>query len=489
MSISKAAAALLLALSAAACAKAAPQSPTPAAGQAAVRQADFRSVADSLVDFGLKEAHWGIEVWDQARNAMIYGHNHDKHFVPASNTKLVVTTVAMGLLGPDWRYRTPIMLAGAPGDSAPGALIIKGTGDPTWSGRYFGSDLAVLDSIADSLYVKGVRRIAGDIIIDATAFTRDRIHSSWEIGDLPWYYAAPTSAFAVGEAAVRMVVAKNAVTFPAGFAPAPVVMRSVIDSAGSTNNIDVDYSAWPDSLVVSGTLAIGKADSSWVAIPIPERYAAEALVRALRMKKIPVSGSIRILYDRSELTQLPAAHTALTWSSPPMKDIVAGILKPSQNWIAEQVLKTLGYVKGEAGSWRAGVNVERRYLIDVVKIDSAAFSLTDASGLSAQNLLAPHAIVMLLEHARTSAWGPQYRAALPVPGGSGTLSSRLSGLESRLAAKTGTIANVNSLSGYLTTADGRNLTFSIMTNASGKSSALMRRGMDVLVQALAQSRN
>src|SRR5687768_15054391 len=489
MAISKAAAALLLALGAGACAKAGPESPTPAAGQAAARQPDFRSVADSLVNHGMKEAHWGIEVWDQTRNVMLYGHNHDKHFVPASNTKLVVTTVAMGLLGPEWRYRTPIMLEGAPGDSAPRALIIKGTGDPTWSARYFGSDLAVLDSIADSLFVKGVRRIDGDIIIDATAFTRDRVHSSWEIGDLPWYYAAPTSAFAVGEAAVRMVVAKEAVTFPGGFAPAPVAMRGVIDSTGSTNNIDVDYAAWPDSVAVSGTLAPGKADSSWVAIPIPERYAAEALVRALRMKKIPVSGSIRILYDRSELAQLPTAHTALTFMSPPMKDIVAGILKPSQNWIAEQVLKTLGYVKGDAGSWRAGLNVERRYLIDVVKIDSAAFSLTDASGLSAQNLLAPHAIVMLLEHARTSQWGAQYHAALPVPGGSGTLSSRLKGLESRLAAKTGTIANVNSLSGYLTTADGRNLTFVIFTNASGRASGDVRRGIDRIVNALADRKS
>ncbi|MGQ0813818.1 MAG: D-alanyl-D-alanine carboxypeptidase, partial [Gemmatimonadota bacterium] len=87
-------------------------------------------------------------------------------------------------------------------------------------------------------------------------------------------------------------------------------------------------------------------------------------------------------------------------------------------------------------------------------------------------------------------WGQQYHAALPTPGmRGGTLSARLSGLESRLAAKTGTIANVNSLSGYLRTADGRDLTFSIMTNASGKSSAQMRRGIDVLVQALARARN
>lgn len=480
MPITKAATAFLIAITAAACAP-------PVQPETARPRTRFEAVADSLVHAGLREAHWGIEVWDQGRNQMLYGHNWDKHFIPASNTKLVVTTVAMGLLGPDWRYQTPIMIAAAQGDSMARALIIKGSGDPTMSGRYFGSDLAVLDSMADSLYVKGIRRITGDIIIDATAFTRDRIHPSWEIGDLPWYYAAPTSAFAVGEAAVRMVASANEVTFPGGFAPAPVAM-SVTSDTGSTNSIDIDFAAWPDTLMVTGRLASGKADSSWIAQPIPERYAAEAFVSALERKNILVDGSIRIVYDRGELAGLPATRTIMTWTSPPMKDIVAGILKPSQNWIAEQVLKTLGYIKGDGGTWRAGLNVERRYLIDVVKIDSTAFSLTDASGLSAQNLLAPHAIILLLEHARTSSWGPQYHAALPVPGGSGTLSSRLPGLETRLAAKTGTISNVNSLSGYVTTANGRQLTFSLMTNASGRSSAQMRRGMDALIQELARVR-
>jgi D-alanyl-D-alanine carboxypeptidase/D-alanyl-D-alanine-endopeptidase (penicillin-binding protein 4) len=131
--------------------------------------------------------------------------------------------------------------------------------------------------------------------------------------------------------------------------------------------------------------------------------------------------------------------------------------------------------------------VERRYLTDVVGLDSTSFFLRDASGLSAQNLLSPQALVRLLEYNRQAAWGPQYRVALPTPGLRGsTLSTRLQGLEGKVYAKTGTITNVASLSGYLTTRTGRELTFSIMVNASGRSSNQVRRGIDRLVAALAE---
>jgi D-alanyl-D-alanine carboxypeptidase/D-alanyl-D-alanine-endopeptidase (penicillin-binding protein 4) len=97
---------------------------------------------------------------------------------------------------------------------------------------------------------------------------------------------------------------------------------------------------------------------------------------------------------------------------------------------------------------------------------------------------------MLLEHARNSAWGAHYRSALPAPGMKGsTLARRLSGLESRLAAKTGSIANVNSLSGYLQADDGRTLTFSIVTNATGRPASEVRAGMDALIRAIVRERN
>ena len=96
-------------------------------------------------------------------------------------------------------------------------------------------------------------------------------------------------------------------------------------------------------------------------------------------------------------------------------------------------------------------------------------------------------LITLLVHARAAAWGQQFVDALPAPGmEDSTLENRLPGLVGRLRAKTGTITNVNSLSGYLTATDGRVLAFSILTNGSGVPSATVRRGIDRIVMAIAQ---
>ncbi|HET9440959.1 MAG TPA: D-alanyl-D-alanine carboxypeptidase/D-alanyl-D-alanine-endopeptidase [Longimicrobiales bacterium] len=488
----------------AACHQAVPQTPQPVQTTTpapATATRTFRAIADSVINSALPETHWGIEVFDPAADRVLFAHNPQRHFIPASNTKLVVTTVALGTLGPEWRYQTPIYIGGTPGSAEPRGLLIVGQGDPTMSGRFHNEDdFAVVKLLADSLQAKGIRRINGDIVVDASLFTTDRVQSSWEIGDLPWYYAAPLSPFAIAEGALRMIVLGGAAAgapataaFVGADFPHPVVVRAVTDTVGARASIDVDFEAWPDTLIITGKVAPGKADSSWIAIPDQASFAAQALRDELRRRGIPTTGAVRVARDSMSAQQLRASFNTntplLTWTSAPLKEIAAAILKPSQNWIAEQLLRTLGARLGGEGSWRKGIEVERRYLIDVVRIDSLAFSLRDGSGLSAQNLLSPHATVQLLDHARRAPWGNDYRAALPAPGErKGTLSNRLSGLETQLVAKTGTIANVNSLSGYLRTADNRDLIFAIYTNASGRPSSQVRNAIDALINALVRER-
>ena len=472
----------------------------PRAEQPVPRRSLLHITADTVLQMHLRDTQWGIEVLDQSTNQILFSENPYRHFIPASNTKLVVTAVAMGTLGPEFRYQTPFYLGGAPGDTAPRGLLIVGRGDPTMSGRFHNNDdFAVVKMLADSLHARGVRRINGDIVVDATYFTPEAVHSSWEIGDLPWYYAAPTAAFGIGEAALRLIVSPGSSVGAQAQArvvgsdiPIPLMMRATTDTAGASSTIDVDYEAWPDTLLITGKVGLNKADSSWIAVPDPALFAAQALRTALAQRGITASGGVRVVRDSIEARSIRGSYNSqptITWTSPPIRDIIAAILKPSQNWIAEQVLRTLGAQYRGRGSWSAGLSVERRYLIDVAQIDSSFFSLRDGSGLSAQNLLSPRATVMLLEHTRRAPWGADYRAALPTPGmRGGTLSSRLAGLEQNVAAKTGSIANVNSLSGYIRTLDGRDLTFTILSNASGRSSAEVRRGIDKLVNAMARDR-
>jgi D-alanyl-D-alanine carboxypeptidase/D-alanyl-D-alanine-endopeptidase (penicillin-binding protein 4) len=272
--------------------------------------------------------------------------------------------------------------------------------------------------------------------------------------------------------------------------PATFPIRSNVrtDTAGAGTNLNVDYQGWPDTIVVSGRVGLNRPDTSSFAAPNAVRFAADAFRAALDRKGIRV-GSVRVVYDSLEAVALRSTPTRpiARFESEPMSKIVAGIMQPSQNWIADQLVRTLGGLKRGRGTWNSGIEVERRFLIDVVRLDSTSFSLRDASGLSAQNLLSPRTTVLLLEYDRQAPWGQLYRAAMPTPGLRGsTLSNRLPGLEGKVFAKTGTIANVAALSGYVITRSGRELTFSIMVNASGRSSAQVRRGIDRLITALAE---
>jgi serine-type D-Ala-D-Ala carboxypeptidase/endopeptidase (penicillin-binding protein 4) len=458
----------------------------------------FVTVADSLINASeLSSAHWGVEVLDPARNRSLYSYNSSRHFIPASNTKLVVTSVAMGLLGPEHRYRTEFMATGVVGDSVPDRVIAIGSGDPTWSSRFYTDDLTVLNQLADSIWNQGVRAIGSELVIDASLFGPERVHSAWEVGDLPFTYATPTGAFAIGEGVIELVatpathVGETATVQIVGPQSFPIRSNVRTDTAGSGANLNVDYQSWPDTLVVSGRVGLTRGDTSSFAAPNAVRFAADAFRDALQRKGIRV-GSVRVVYDSLEAAALRQTPLRLLtrFESEPMHKIVAGIMQPSQNWIADQLVRTLGALHGGRGTWNRGIEVERRFLIDVVRLDSTSFSLRDASGLSAQNLLSPRATVLLLEYDRQARWGQLFRAAMPTPGLRGsTLSNRLPGLEGKVFAKTGTIANVASLSGYVITRSGRELTFSIMVNASGRSSAQVRRGIDRLITAIAEERD
>ncbi len=480
----------------------------------------LRQVADSAVAAPpLDRTHWGIEVYDPEQDRVLYRLNPDKHFIPASNMKLVPTAVAMAELGPDYRYRTALYATGA-ADSVARELVVLGSGDPTMSARFFESDLAPFEALADSVHAAGIRRVEGGLIVDASRFDDRHIHPSWEIGDLPWAYAAPVAAFAIAEAAAVAIVWPGAapgepatVVFPEPAEAFALRNRIVTDSAGARTRISASRAPASYDLDLFGTIALDAApDTLRLAVVDPALHAGRVLRAALERRGIEIAGDVRVVYDSAEAAALvgttrdrdtippsdtvavaaerapdaaPARRLA-TWTSPPMREIIAAILEPSQNWITEQVLKTLGAERTGHGTWAAGREVERRYLIDVVGIDSTAFYLVDGSGLSVQNLLTPHAIVQLLDHVRRQPWGAAYRDALPEPGEpESTLEDRLQGLDGRVHAKTGTITHVNTLGGYVWSEDGRDLIFSVMTNASGVPGSVVRRTIDRIVHAMA----
>lgn len=517
---------LSLLLAVAACARSGPAGPPAPASWA------FARFADSVLSTPpLHRAHIGIHVYDPGARRVLYSHNADRHFVPASNQKYWPTATALHVLGPEWRYRTPVLGLGfdpASGEAA--ALVVVGRGDPTWSERVHPEAPHVLGALADSVVAKGVTRVRGDLVVDASYFDESIIPGTWTFGNLNGTSAPPTGAFAVDEGVMRVVVAPGAaVGAPAVVTPAapagvvPFLNRVVtgeavgVAGAGGGRTFMTSRGPWSDTLRLVGTVALD-AEPQTLRLPMtdPVRFAAHAFADALRERGVTIGGVVRVVRDSTEAAALaagmlwdaggeppaamdrgpegpvvspraaplPVAEIA-AWTSPPMSDIVRHILQPSQNWIAEQLVRTLGAEKGEAGSWREGIAVEEDFLFNVVGIDSAALSLQDGSGMSHQNLVTPGAVVQLLDYARTAPWGQVFRDGLTGPGRPGTLSNRLRELDGRVTGKTGTLSNVNALSGYVTTDDGRELVFSILSNASALPGAPVVSAIDRMVAVLA----
>jgi serine-type D-Ala-D-Ala carboxypeptidase/endopeptidase (penicillin-binding protein 4) len=488
--------------------------PQPSPDPALTRR--LAAVVDSILATPpLHRTHWGILVHDAASGRPIYGLNEERNFTPASNLKLVTGAVALAELGEEYRYRTPFQVTGAVGAEA-GALVVRGRGDPTLSARFHPTRFAALDSLADSVAVRGIRRLRDGVVVDATYFTDGPLHFAWFLGNLPSSVAAGTAAFGIEEGTLRVVLRPGAtVGAPARVELLPypgvadIQVRVVTGPRGARRQVETERRMPGDTLVIQGAIALGTGpDTITVAAPDPAELAARALDRALRARGIQLDRPARVVRDTAELRLLSVDDAAplMTWTSPPMADIVIAFMLPSQNWIAEQLMKTVGAEAvlapragvglgvpapdpGQAtgGSWAAGLDVHTRYLVDRVGLDTTAFFIRDGSGLSNQSLITPAALVALLEHARYQPWFHTFLASLPRPGQTGgTLTGRLPGLGDRVAAKTGTITHVNGLSGYVRTATGRELSFSILTNATGVPAAGLREAMDRVVREMAR---
>ena len=201
-----------------------------------------------------------------------------------------------------------------------------------------------------------------------------------------------------------------------------------------------------------------------------------------------MSGTIRSTTD--SLATLPARQTPplAETTSRPLRDWIFPILNTSQNWYAEMLLKQLGRQFGTSGSWEEGLMLERGVLIDSMGIDSTLFSLADGSGLAARNLVAPLVFARLLQYMRGAPGYSTFIAGLPQSGNTGSLKRRFIGtpIEGKVRAKSGSIARVNTLSGYLEL-PGRTLTFSVLANNHALGGRQMLAQIDSVVVALAKA--
>jgi len=209
----------------------------------------------------------------------------------------------------------------------------------------------------------------------------------------------------------------------------------------------------------------------------PPLFAAKAFTKALRRRGVTVRRSARA-------GATPATAIALTsLDSPALQNIVASMNVPSDNFIAETLIKTLGARFGAGGTTRAGAAVVRANAARL----GIRTTVVDGSGLSRSNRTAPKAVTALLTAMdENEELAEPFERSLPVAGRTGTLYDRMRGSAARdhCRAKTGTLSNVSALAGYCETRRGRKIAFAFLMNSVYPWTA--RRIQDRMTDALAR---
>jgi D-alanyl-D-alanine carboxypeptidase/D-alanyl-D-alanine-endopeptidase (penicillin-binding protein 4) len=435
-------------------------------------------------DPALIRAHVGLAVQVAETGDVLYENEAEKRFVPASNTKIVTAAVALDALPTGFRWTTRFVADGPIRDGAlQGDLWIIGGGDPVLSR----SDVAGWTAI---LKKAGIKQINGDIIGDDRVFEDGQWGDGWMWNDVYGGWATGTSGLQLHPNTVRAYLIPGPalgddarMELRGGGPDLPVENRVRTGAPGS--DVRLEFLPPPEGgdVRLEGWVPLGPDTVPlYLATPHPTLYLLAYLGDQLQRDGIEVSGETR----RAGPADRPSQPT---WStelhSEPLSTVVTKMLKPSDNQIAETVLRTIGREAGDGGSVESGLEVVQETLA-AWGIEPGAMSLSDGSGLSRYNEVTPNAMVRLLRAMWRHPEFETFEAAMPVAGVDGTLKRRLLGTpgESNVKAKTGSLSSVRALSGYLRDGAGETLVFSLLLNGYDAPGDVAVALEDLLVEQL-----
>ncbi|MHB8853015.1 MAG: D-alanyl-D-alanine carboxypeptidase/D-alanyl-D-alanine endopeptidase [Ignavibacteriaceae bacterium] len=429
---------------------------------------------DIFNDPNFSNAQWGVVIQSLETGEYFYKRNEDKLFLPASNLKLFTTAAGLTLLGSEYKYKTNVYMNGKiDGSVLKGDLVIQGRGDPTISGRFYdGNIYKVFDDWADSLSKLGVDEITGNIIGDDNSFDEVGLGAGWSWDYESEWFAAPSSAISFNDNVVNVYVTVNKENHLPQVSIEPVTKYIIILNkvstvpADSITSINVYRDMGTNVVTVYGTIKQNSDTvKTFVTVNNPTQYAMVVLKDVLKRKGITIDGypidvdDISLPLDYSKMTKL------FTQYSPPLKEIIKVINKNSENFFAEQLLKTIGLETKNFGSSENGISSENK-LFREMGINPEGMNIVDGSGLSRLDLVTPRQIVTLLSYMYKSKYFIPFYNSLPIAGVDGTLGNRMqnSKAQGNIRAKTGFLEGVRSLSGYAYTGDHEPVAFSIIVN-------------------------
>jgi len=508
--------------------------PTPSLVTKTVEELQTR-IREVLNRNGLKRAQVGVKIASLDTGRVLFEENADKLYMPASNMKAYTVAAALDRLTPDYRFVTRATSSAKPDTNGviKGDLIINGGGDPTYAARLNNGDYwKGVNEIASRIAGAGVKKIEGDIIGSDALFKGAPIGFGWEADDLQSYSGAPISALTINDNVVEVVVKaglkEGTACLITTAPPVPVfqfVNKTVTAPSGTTRRINITRKLGQNVVEISGVIPVDdkREYRESVAVENPALAFIYMLRSALAQKGVMVTGQSRTtngdsyadgLIDKArrepswlkpETTPIQetfmigsAVNFEVAIESAPLSDIAAKTMKPSQNLYTEIILRTLGEVKGERqdpkdvvlkgqkSSVEKGIEVVKQFLKEA-GVPEESFEMYDGSGLSRHNLISASGTIQLYTYMSRHKYAKAFYDSLPVAGVDGTLSNRMKNTPAagNARAKTGTINQVATLSGYVTTASGEKLVFSILVNNMPEDSLARRGYIDEIVVMLA----
>jgi len=434
-----------------------------------------------------RRARWGILIVEplQAKSRILYSHNSDRYFIPASNTKLLTTAAALQALGSEFRIRTSVYDTGA------GTLRVIGRGDPSLTDTQ-------LRDLAQQLRRRGIRNIKR-LLVDNSYFQGDAIHPNWEWEDVQADYGASVNSLILNQNAVQLTLSPQKVGQPlsVSWSDAIAAKQWRIENESMTA-----VAGTPDSLTVTGVLGQpirrikGQLAVDSEPIPLdlaildPAQNFLEHFGRILAQEGIKVEkASVESKISKVGEQELAAVQ------SPPLSVLLTETNQNSNNLYAEALLRTLQVAdktspSSNSDSTDRGLK-QLKTTLTALGVNPESYVLSDGSGLSRHNLVSPEAIAQTLQLMAQSPQARVYRASLPVAGVSGSLKNRFlnTAAQGNLQAKTGTVSGVSALSGYLEIPSYQPLVFSIIVNQSDQSSTTLRQAIDEIVLLLTRLRS
>lgn len=352
----------------------------------------------------------------------IYAVNPDMALIPASNQKLLTAFTALTVLGAGYRFHTALTTdAQVVNGVVQGDVYLIGGGDPSLATPEYAASFIQqpqvftdVNGLIAALQAAGITRVQGALVADGTRYDDQRYVDVWPA------------------------------RFKTGTGENPSGPLSAL-------NLNDGFTSYPSQNQRNG------GSGTRTAAADPALATGQAVADLMRAAGITIGGGVR------SGKAVPVTNAVAAIDSPPLTDVIAGMLRESDNTAAELLLKEVGVAKAAQGTTAAGAAVVTQLLTQQA-MAGPELVVQDGSGLSDGDRVTCATLVRVL--AVSGPDGP-LAAALPVAGQTGTLAERFGGTAGvgAVRAKTGTLSGVSALSGWATTQPGAKVVFSFITNS------------------------